>query len=156
MREEFRKIKGFEDYEVSNLGRVRSLKFNKIKYLSIPVIIGKYNKVILNNKGFRKTYQVHQLVAMAFLNHKPNGHKLVVDHIDNEPSNNNLRNLQIITSRQNLSKDRVRDIPTGIQKRRSGNYQVRLVLNGKLKSLGTYKTIEEASKVYQNKVKELC
>ncbi len=155
MKEKFKSIVGFEDYEVSNKGRVRSLKFNKIKYLSTPKKIGKYNIVILNNKGVRKTYQVHQLVAMAFLNHKPNGHTLVVDHIDNEPSNNNINNLQIITSRENLTKDRIRDcLPTGVQKRKSGNYQVRLVINGKLTALGTYKTISEASEVYKKKKKK--
>ena len=43
---------------------------------------------------------------MAFLNHKPNGNKLVVDHINNVKTDNRLSNLQIITQRKNTSKDR--------------------------------------------------
>ena len=109
-------INGYEGYyQVSNLGRVKSLKrwvnnksnggyFIKEKILvSCPdkngyLMVGLYK----NNK---KSFKVHKLVASAFLNHTAN-HKMVVDHIDNNKLNNAVENLQIITTRKNLSKDK--------------------------------------------------
>jgi len=54
----------------------------------------------------KKEYRVHQLVAMHFLNHIPNKHTFVIDHIDGNKLNNNVNNLQIITNHQNLTKGR--------------------------------------------------
>lgn len=61
-----------------------------------------YYNIKLRNKGVEKTHHVHKLVAIAFLNHKPNGHELVVDHIDKNELNNHVDNLQLITHSQNL------------------------------------------------------
>ena len=43
---------------------------------------------------------------MAFFGHVPGGYKIVVDHIDNNRLNNHVSNLQLITQRENSSKDR--------------------------------------------------
>ena len=43
---------------------------------------------------------------MSFLGHNPCGFDTVVDHIDNNPMNNKLNNLQLISHRENCSKDR--------------------------------------------------
>jgi hypothetical protein len=40
------------------------------------------------------------------MGHEPNGHKMVIDHIDNDRSNNHVSNLQIVTQRENASKNR--------------------------------------------------
>ena len=89
--EEFRPVKGYEGiYEISNLGNVKSLKYNNGKILKVREDKYGYVKVNLYKNKKTKTCYIHQLMAIAFLNHTPNGHKLVVDHIDNNPSNNNL------------------------------------------------------------------
>ena len=44
-------------------------------------------------------------MAMAFLGHTPDGHKLVVDHINGDRSDNRIENLQVVTSRVNSTKD---------------------------------------------------
>ena len=95
---------------------------------------------------------VHRLVAMAFLDHVPCGHKIVVDHIDNNPFNNHLSNLQLISNRENTTKDK----PIG----KSGFRGVvpsggRFVARGDNKNLGTFNAPEEASAVYQNYIKNL-
>ena len=110
MIEEYRAVKGYEGlYEVSNFGNVKSLeRINsmsrrvKERILKQSIAGNSYLRVKLFN-GIR---YVHQLVAIAFLNHLPNGNKIVVDHIDNNRLNNRLDNLQLINQRENTSKDR--------------------------------------------------
>ena len=83
---QFRKIKGFEDYEIDNDGNVYSHITNKI--LKNNLLSNGYYHVTLYKEG--KTYhkQVHRLVAIAFL---PNPHNLPqVNHKDENPKNNHI------------------------------------------------------------------
>ena len=117
--EVWRDIPNYEGYyQVSNLGNVRSLervviRRNNIKcsvkllYKKKNILKSGYLAVTLTKEGNPKTFTVHKLVAIAFLNHTPNGYKIVIDHIDNDKLNNNADNLQLITNRKNSSKDRV-------------------------------------------------
>jgi hypothetical protein len=106
----------------------------------------------------KKTTSIHQLVAAAFLNYKWNGHKLVVDHIDSNKLNNNIDNLRIITSRENTSKERSlkSGLPTGVCFcKQTKKYSSEIQINGKKNHLGRFNTPEEASQVYQDKLKSL-
>ena len=89
---------------------------------------------------------------MTFLNHVPSGHKFVVDHKNNNSLDNRLKNLQIITHRENSTKDRKRNLPTGVSFK-GNKYQARIQINGKNKHLGYFLTPEEASNAYQNHLK---
>ena len=105
MEEIWKTIEGFEGlYEVSNLGRVRSLdRIRKAGYGSIANIKGKilvpqnindkkYLTVNLYRNEVGKHYLVHRLVAKAFI---PNPNNLPeVNHKDENPSNNNISNLE--------------------------------------------------------------
>lgn len=100
--EEFRDIIGYEGlYQVSNLGRVKSLRRNK--FLSPSKEHG-YLKTSLCKDGKQRKFAIHQLIAMAFLGHVPCGHKLVVDHINDDKLDNRLENLQVITNKENIVK----------------------------------------------------
>ena len=113
----YKNVTGYEGiYQVSNLGNVKSLERKVIGKLdSIRTLKEKVLKNNLNKKGYylvglmkdnkQATKKVHQLVAIAFLGHTPCGMKLVVDHIDNNPLNNRVDNLQIITQRENSTKN---------------------------------------------------
>ena len=109
--EEWRDVVGYEGlYQVSNFGRVRSLE-RKISYgntqytkraMNMKVTVGKnlYCRVTLTKDGKQSQVYVHRLVAEAFL---PNPDNLPeVDHIDANPSNNNLSNLHWVSHKENM------------------------------------------------------
>lgn len=153
-------IPGFEKYEVSTCGRVRSLNFRKSgKVKEMRARINRnYLALKLSKNGTAKVFYVHQLVAMAFLGHVPNGNSLEVDHIDNNKFNNRLENLQILTTRANITKSTAqkRDLPTGVTYDKARNmFRARIAINGKQEFLGRYKTAAEASEAYQKALIEI-
>jgi len=167
MNEIWKEIKGYEDYEISNLGRVKSLariittvrgsRTYKEKILKGALDHYGYSLVSLYKDNKVKTKMIHQLVAIAFLNHTPDGYKLVVDHVDNNPLNNELGNLQIITHRENLSKDKKGSSEyTGVSWDKSRKkWMSSIRVNGKIKHLGRFTDELEASEAYQKALKEL-
>tara|TARA_R110002126_G_scaffold79354_1_gene196952 strand:+ start:276 stop:752 length:477 start_codon:yes stop_codon:yes gene_type:complete len=158
MEEIWKTIKGYEDYQVSNLGNVKSFKNNKEKVLKKPMDGVGYLNVGLFNNGKRKTFKVHQLVAITFLNHAPNGYKMVVDHINNIRTDNRLENIQVITHRENGSKDRKNGYSkyTGVTRYIDNKKWIAQIgINGINKYLGIFKTELEASNAYQLALKGL-
>ena len=68
MEEIWKDIKGYEGiYQVSNLGRVKSLHHNKEKILKNRLGANGYYSVALNKNGKIKYLGVHRLVAIAFV-----------------------------------------------------------------------------------------
>lgn len=76
--------------------------------LKAAICSPKYLGVSLSRDGKAKTITVHKLVAYAFLNHKSCGYKLVVNHIDTNPKNNNVTNLEIVTTRENSNQKHIK------------------------------------------------
>jgi hypothetical protein len=152
-------VKGCDGvYEVSNLGRVKSLKYNKERVLKGGVNSAGYVNVILFVDGVKIFYNVHQLVAITFLGHNPNRHKLVVDHIDNDRLNNNLENLQLISHRENSSKDSIgkTSIYTGVSwNKRYEKWGAYCQHNNKNINLGGFDCELAAAKAYNDKLKEI-
>ena len=101
--EVWRDIKGYEGrYQVSNLGRVKSLNYNRTgveQVMSPRHNENGYAIVILSDFGKRDYQLVHRLVAQAFIPN-PNNYP-VVNHKDENPSNNNVDNLEWCTVRYN-------------------------------------------------------
>ena len=151
--EVWKDIEGYEGhYQVSDMGRVKSLKRQSEMILKTPRGgKDKYPIVILCIDGKRKTCQVHQLVAMSFLDHVPNGKSYistVVDHIDNDKTNNKLSNLQILTQRENLIKDKKNKTSkfTGVCfNKRIKRWQAHIKINGRCKFLGSFEDEIDAS-----------
>jgi hypothetical protein len=154
MEEIWKDIPEYEGiYQISNLGRVKSLKFGKEKILNGWIRRDGYIAVnLMYNK--RKTYRLHQLIAITFLNHKPNGHKIVVDHIDNNKLNNRLDNLQLVSQRLNVSKDRKGSSKyTGVSWNKTAKkYKAEITINGKINYLGLFINEYDAHLAYQNKL----
>ena len=157
--ETWKAIPGYEGlYEMNLEGKIRSLNYlgkkGNVQELK-PGLNRRYLQFCLGKNGINKRFKLHVLLAMTFLEHIPNGNKLVVDHINNDPLDNRLDNLQIITNRKNLSKDKKRNLPTGVYILRN-KFRAQIHINGKNKHIGCFSTPEEASEAYQNQLKKLC
>ena len=99
--EEWRDIPGYESfYQVSNLGNVRSIRFNKVRNMKSWDSHG-YRAVELCINNNRYTVRVHQLVALAFIPNPEN--KPEVNHKDRNRSNNNVENLEWVTQSENVA-----------------------------------------------------
>lgn len=110
-------------------------------------------------KGFdkiHKLYPVHKLVASAFLNHISRGNTEVVDHINNIKTDNRLENLQLISHRDNLSKDIGKSTSkyTGVSwYKNTGKWRAGIMLKGESIHLGYFSSELDAYKAYK-KVKK--
>tara|TARA_R110000803_G_scaffold198005_1_gene261688 strand:+ start:43 stop:567 length:525 start_codon:yes stop_codon:yes gene_type:complete len=146
-------------YQVSNLGNVNSLKFNKLKVLKKSLNSNGRYRVTLCKNGYKSTNcKISQLSAMAFLNHKPCGFKIVVDHIDNNKENDKLYNLQLISNRENCSKDIKRGSSkyVGVSWHKNLNkWRTSIYIKGKIKHLGYFTDEKEAAQAYQNELKKI-
>lgn len=110
MEEIWKDIPEYEGlYQVSDLGRVRSLNYNQtgeIKLLKQSTNKKGYKQISLYKNGKEKKYRVHRLVAIAFLPN-PNNYK-EVNHKDECKSNNNMNNLEWCTREYNINYGTVR------------------------------------------------
>jgi hypothetical protein len=99
----WKEIEGYEGlYEVSNLGRVKSLPKGKHSRKSEMILTLRkhpYKFVNLCKNGKISTKSVHRLVAIAFISNTLN--KPVINHIDCNPANNNVSNLEWATELEN-------------------------------------------------------
>jgi hypothetical protein len=158
-KEIFKDIPSYEGmYQVSNFGNVKSLKGLKERLMKQSTGGRDYLNLNLHKEGKPKTFHVHKLVAMAFLGHVSCGMKLVIDHIDNDKTNNNLDNLQIITNRENVSKD----IRGGSSQyvgvyfnKQNKKWLASITINGKRNYLGLFVNELDASNAYQEALKNL-
>lgn len=98
MKEIWKTIDGFNNYLISNQGKVINLKSNNIKKCSKDKI--GYIHIILFNRNKRKVFYIHRLVAQAFIPNPDN--KPQVNHIDGNKLNNNLINLEWCTHSENM------------------------------------------------------
>ena len=106
IEEEWRQIKGYENYMVSSLGNVKSLGKTKKKnqWTNKETILkpGKskgYLRVVLCKDGKTKSFSVHRLVAEAFLSNPYN--LPCVNHKDENKLNNCLNNLEFCSYQYN-------------------------------------------------------
>ncbi len=103
MIEIWKDVAGFEGlYEVSNLGRVKSIPREKTKGGLLKQYVDRYGymKIVLYKNGNPHYFTVHRLVAIAFIPN-PEGKK-TVDHIDCNTKNNIVSNLRWCTNKENL------------------------------------------------------
>lgn len=105
MEEVWKDIPGYEGlYQVSSLGRVKSLNYNHEGYqkiLSFKKERNGYLRVGLFREGRQKLFSVHRLVATVFI---PNPNNLPqVNHKDEDKTNNRADNLEWCSCQYNIN-----------------------------------------------------
>lgn len=114
MKEVWKPIKNYEGlYEVSNLGRIKSLarKVNDYRGKNTRTLPSKIMNNVDNGNGYeyvtlvknkkRKNYYIHRLVAFTFLPN-PNNYEYV-NHLDYNTKNNIVSNLELCTQKNNVN-----------------------------------------------------
>lgn len=157
MEKIWKPIPGYEGlYEASNFGDIKSLGNNatrKEKILKVTKHVSGYYQVGLTKNGKQKMFKVHQLVAMAFLGHQPNGYEIVINHIDHNTLNNNVDNLELVNNRYNATEWRA-DIGVDWFKM-TKKWRSRIYINGEHIHLGYFTDKQEALDAYQKALSEL-
>jgi len=167
MDEKWLPVPGYEDlYEVSDLGRVRSLdrtgpaprgvgkRSHQGRILSPYPNKSGYSQVSLWSSGkIRKRY-VHRLVAIAHIGPPPNGEMSEVNHLDFNRANNMVDNLHWATRKENIQYSSVKGRLYGEV---SGNSRLTQAQVNRIKELGlggktTQKTIARMFGVSQGAV----
>ena len=105
-----KQIPNYPDYKVDVDGTIISYKFNKTRVLKPQLVtqsekkylqVGLFNEFNRRNKYGKvpKMLYVHRLVYETYMGEIPEN--LEVDHIDENPHNNHLENLRLVTRKQN-------------------------------------------------------
>ncbi|WJJ55730.1 HNH endonuclease [Mycobacterium phage prophiT46-3] len=97
--EEWRPIEGFDGYEVSDHGRVRSSKHSRLRVRKLTQSTNGYLRLSLSSNNIKRHVTVHRLVAEAFVPGRADG--LVVCHNDGDKTNNRASNLRWDTPSSN-------------------------------------------------------
>lgn len=157
-KEIWKDIPDYKGYQVSSLGRVRT--HNKTTYTTKHGIRHWKDRILkqklqqrknkrkdyrvdLWKEGKHKTFLVARLVAFTFLNKDINNSKLTVNHIDGNPTNNNINNLEIISLKENIQHAFKNNLA----------YQKNVAIENKITGeIKTYNSLSSGSlAIYQNK-----
>ena len=144
-------IEGFDNYLIYPDGKVFSIK-RDIFMKTSPDIEGYLIVGLCKNKK-NYTKRIHRLVGEAFIPN-PNG-KPLIDHIDRNRQNNNVKNLRWATQSENLQNQGVRitNKSTGLKNisydEKNNRYHFQKIINGN-KHQKYLKTLEEAITYKEN------
>lgn len=154
--EEWKNIDGYIDYQISSLGRVKSLKYGKERFLKERPDGCGYFQVILCKDGIEHSYKVHKLVALHFIPNENTIDKNLVDHIDRCITNNSVNNLRWVNYSENRLNSYQVQLPMyGITNTTFGKFKVQMNISRVMTYLGCYSSLKEAQEVRNNHLRKL-
>ena len=164
----WRNVPGCENYQASNMGRVRSVdrtvvdSMGRERFYRGRILGGNvhkttgYRQFTLNINNKSRNFTASQIIAMTFLDHTPDGHTFVIDHVNGVKTDDRACNLRIVSHRANTSTCFRKDRKT-LSSRYVGvswgeyvkKWRAHIHYEGKLVYLGCYSTEIDASNAYQ-------
>ena len=94
----WRTVSEYNNYQVSNIGRVRNVTTSNIL---TPINKKGYHCIGLYKNSGMQNYRTHALVAQEFIVKPTTYSKLMIDHIDRNKQNNQVNNLRWVSNSQN-------------------------------------------------------
>lgn len=143
-------IRGFEGYyQISNYGRVKSLKYHGGVRKNPKILKGIKNsenyiqvELIINNVRTRKS--IHRLVAEYFLSN-PNNYP-IINHKDENPCNNHVDNLEWCTYKYNSNYGNCKEkIKQALRGKNGGKAIIQYSLNNEF--IAEYPSLGEAARI---------
>ena len=149
MKEVWKDISGYNKYQASTLGRIRSIDRvvykrsikNKLKgKILSPGDSGHYHFVYLYKKSKSKRFYVHRLVMATFFKKS----KMQINHINGKGYDNRFKNLEYVTPKENMS----HAINTGLRKRKLTKLDVETIRFFYCKPMGPKSTTHLIAKIF--------
>jgi len=155
MNEEWKDID--DRYRISNMGRIWSTKKGRLLNPFIEKNGYKCIDLYYGTSASRQCKKIHRLVAEAFI---PNPDSLpFIDHIDEDKTNAVYMNLRWCTPRQNVSwanEGKHTSNHAGVSwAKRENRWRSVIKVNGKTKHIGYFDNELDASKAYQDRLREI-
>jgi hypothetical protein len=146
MIETFIRIEGYKNYEVSNFGEIMCTDTGLI----LPVLYDERGygiTLICDTYGIPTAHRLHRLVAKAFIANPEN--KLLVNHINEDPGDNDMRNLRWVTRKETCVNKRIAKNNTSSVKgvcwdKRKNKWHAYITVNYKKTRIGYFNNIEDA------------
>jgi len=128
MKEIWKDIVDFENYQISNFGRVKSFMISKRYKSSERILKNLYDKngyVLVNLYTNKKnhTFRLHQLIGKHFINNPHNYTQL--NHLNGIKTDNSVENLEWVTAQENIT----HSIETGLRYKHRGSLHSSSILN---------------------------
>lgn len=138
-------IPKYDNYMISSFGNVYSIQTGRI--LKPGLDSNGYQMVSLCKNGKGKSINLHKLVANAFIPNPDN--KKCIDHIDNDRKNNYVSNLRYATNQENnRNASKKKNNTSGVigvsYCKIYKKWRAFISINGKIKHLGYFQTLEQA------------
>lgn len=148
----FKQIQGYDNYYISNFGRIKN-NHNNRENIMTPTINNNYYSICLIKDEKEKQFYIHRLIAIYFIDNPLN--KPYVDHINRIKTDNRIINLRWVTEKENsynitISSNNTSGFQGIIMNKTKKKWIARIIVNRKTIHLGTFNEKGDASKAYQD------